>query len=481
MLLNISDLIVFFGRFHPLVVHLPIGILFLAAVMALLSRNKKFSNLAPALDFVLLTGAISAGVACVLGWMLSLGGDYDPDRLFWHQWMGILLAVLAFGIYWLRTRGQHYASGVWVKGNRYAFWFLLILIGFTGHLGGNLTHGSNYLWQYAPDFVRTIAGLEPRPIPRPPVTVLDSADIFLDAVHPLIQSKCQSCHNPDKQKGRLLLTNYEEMIQGGKNGSSVIPGDLDNSVLYQRIILPSTHEDYMPAEGRQGFNDDELALIKWWIEKGAPSSMLLGEMEKEDDIHSKLERMFGLNPSETRLPGAEVAVADSMGLKSVMDQGFIVKRIMPDANYLEIRLPFTGQTLKELDTDVLLLVKDQITWMDFSNGEVGDGDLEVIGQLKGLSRLNLANNPITDSGLEHLGDLTELTYLNLYGTGVSDEGLNALQSLNRLKSLYLWQTSVTDEGIRAFAAERPEVTIVMGHSEGGDGQEGEGEVPQEGA
>src|SRR5690606_21325157 len=126
-----------------------------------------------------------------------------------------------------------------------------------------------------------MAGLAPKPIPRPPVTVLDSADIFLDAVHPLIQSKCQSCHNQDKKKGGLLLTSYEEMIQGGKNGSSVIPGDLENSVLYQRVNLPKTHDDYMPAEGKPGFNDCEPALVKWWIEKGAPPSMLLAEMEKE--------------------------------------------------------------------------------------------------------------------------------------------------------------------------------------------------------
>src|SRR5690554_750567 len=246
MFLNVSDLILFFGRFHPLVVHLPIGILFLAAIMALLSRKEKFSNLAPALDFVLLLGAISAGIACVFGWMLSSGGDYAQDSLFWHQWMGILLAVLSFAIYWLRTRKWKRSGGFQFKNRRLAFWLLLLLIAFTGHLGGNLTHGSNYLLQYAPDVLRTMAGLDPKPIPRPPVTVLDSADIFLDAVHPLIQSKCQSCHNSDKKKGGLLLTNYEEMMQGGKNGSSVIPGDLENSTLFQRVTLPPTHEDYMP-------------------------------------------------------------------------------------------------------------------------------------------------------------------------------------------------------------------------------------------
>src|SRR5690554_6975314 len=98
----------------------------------------------------------------------------------------------------------------------YVFLPILALLTFTGHYGGNLTHGSTYLFQYAPNPLRVMAGLEPKAAPRPPVTVLDSADVFLDVVHPLIQSKCNSCHNADKKKGQLLLTTYDDMLKGGK-------------------------------------------------------------------------------------------------------------------------------------------------------------------------------------------------------------------------------------------------------------------------
>src|SRR3546814_11092417 len=87
------DIVSFFGRFHPLVVHLPIGILLAAILIAFLSRKEKFRFLAPALDFLLLLGAISAALACILGLMLAQGGDYDSNSLFWHQWSGIFLAV----------------------------------------------------------------------------------------------------------------------------------------------------------------------------------------------------------------------------------------------------------------------------------------------------------------------------------------------------------------------------------------------------
>src|SRR5262245_65871190 len=46
---------------------------------------------------------------------------------------------------------------------------ILILMFMTGHLCGSLTHGDTYLLQYAPGFIRVLAGLpsDPRPMPEP--------------------------------------------------------------------------------------------------------------------------------------------------------------------------------------------------------------------------------------------------------------------------------------------------------------------------
>jgi uncharacterized membrane protein/mono/diheme cytochrome c family protein len=461
MLLEVSDLIIFFGRFHPLVVHLPIGFLLLAIIIALASKSEKYKALAPALDFILLLGAVSAALACILGFMLSQGGGYDPDSLFWHQWMGISLAVLSFVLYWIGAKKIIIPKYLY-QNRQFAFWGLLLVLAITGHLGGNLTHGSGYLLQYAPDPLRVLAGLEPKATPRPPVAVLDSADIFLDVVHPIIQSKCQSCHNPDKKKGELLLTNYEEMLKGGEEGPSVVPGDLNKSLLYQRVTLPETHDDYMPAEGKPGLDDDEIALLQWWIENDAPPTMQLADMKIESNLEAKFERVLGISTSGSRLPENEVAAADSVALNRAVDEGFIIKQIVPGSNFLEVRLPFTGQSLNDMDVSVLLPLKDQIVWMDFSQGEVGDEDLAIISQMKPISRLNLSNNPISDKGVAHLKNLTEIQYLNLYGTQVSDAGLDTLKALEKLQSLYLWQTQVTDSGVASFKKERPQIAVTLG-------------------
>jgi Leucine-rich repeat (LRR) protein len=147
------------------------------------------------------------------------------------------------------------------------------------------------------------------------------------------------------------------------------------------------------------------------------------------------------------------------------DQGFIVKHIVPDNNFLEVRMPFTGQTLQDMDISVLMGIKDQIAWMDLSDGEVGDEDLETIGQLKFLNRLDLANNPITDKGIAHLKDLEGIKYLNLYGTNVTDQGLSILKSLKKLQSLYLWQTKVSDSGVESLKQERPDINVTLGNFE----------------
>lgn len=465
MLADVPDLVLFFGRFHPLVVHLPIGFLLLAVIVAFISKLPKFQKLEASLDFILLLGAISAVLACVLGFMLSQGGDYHPATLFWHQWLGIGLAVVSVLLYLSRIEAQK-GRRLFAKMNKpYAFLLVLALLTFTGHYGANLTHGSTYLLQYAPDPIRLVAGMDRKAVPRPPVTVLDSADIFLDVIHPIVQAKCNSCHNQDKTKGQLLLTSYEDMLRGGKEGPSLVPGDLMGSIMFQRVILPSGHDDYMPAEGKIGLTDDELAILEWWITNDAPPTMQLAFMKMESDLTPKFQRVLGIGvSSDSRLPENEVVAADSSLIKAASDEGFVIKKILPGSNFLEVRLPFTGQSLSSMDLRALLPLKAQIAWLDFSQGKVSDPDLEQIGEFTSLTRLNLSNNALTDKGIRYLLDLPELNYLNLYGTLVSDASLAELQNLPKLKSLYLWQTKVSDAGVAALKLERPDIKVTLGEA-----------------
>ena len=90
-------------------------------------------------------------------------------------------------------------------GNSILLTAIFLIIFYTGHLGGNLTHGSTYLLEYAPNPIRQFAGLRNKSIRRKKVTVIDSVDVYLDLISPIINNRCISCHNPEKKKGKLKL------------------------------------------------------------------------------------------------------------------------------------------------------------------------------------------------------------------------------------------------------------------------------------
>ncbi len=129
----------FLGHFHPLIVHLPIGILLIALLLQWLARKEKYKALQPAVAVALLAGAITALLSCITGYILSTTDDYDATLISYHMTSAIVLTVVSFVLY-VKERNPKFD----VPRNALSIGlFLLIII--TGHLGGSLTHGSDYL------------------------------------------------------------------------------------------------------------------------------------------------------------------------------------------------------------------------------------------------------------------------------------------------------------------------------------------------
>src|SRR5687768_10991429 len=101
-------IIQFFGRFHPLVVHLPIGILFLAFLFECLARVKRFNNLSAAVQPSLLIGSIFAFASVVTGLFLSEEGGYEDALLQRHQNFGIATAVFTVILYVARAKSSRF-------------------------------------------------------------------------------------------------------------------------------------------------------------------------------------------------------------------------------------------------------------------------------------------------------------------------------------------------------------------------------------
>lgn len=85
-------------------------------------------------------------------------------------------------------------------------------------------------------------------------------------VAPLLRAKCFGCHNQDKKKGGLLLTNYGGLMEGGGSGKVVLPGDPDGSRLYR--AMAHVEEPFMPPDA-PALPKETLETVRQWIAGGA--------------------------------------------------------------------------------------------------------------------------------------------------------------------------------------------------------------------
>jgi len=452
-----SDLVLFIGRFHPLFVHLPIGFLLLAFLFEICSRFKRFEHLGSAVSFSLLLGFASAVAAAVTGYLLSQDGGYGEDLLWTHKWLGISAAVISLAAFVLR---QWFYDNVQLK-KLYTFlmWGMIACLFGAGHYGGSLTHGSDYLVQYMPEPLRAITGapvVEAKSIKK--IEDLDSAKVFMDVIHPILDTRCVSCHNPEKYEGDLLLTSYDEIIKGGDSGPALEAGSSERSEIVKRILLPESHDDLMPPSGKQPLTEDQKDLISWWVDIGAPTDQRVSEIDVPGEILDKLNK---LTVDGTHfLVRTEVSEPDTILMNELNISGtFRISPIAENSNFLQVKARDADGTV---DLHQLSPLSSQVTWLDLSESAISDSSLAAISNFENLTRLHLSQTDIKNSSLQHLKNLAHLEYLNLYGTKISDEGLANLSGLQSLHSLYIWQTEVTESGVEQLKSQLPNLQIDTG-------------------
>ena len=127
------------ARLHPLLVHLPLGILLVAVGMAWLPPARA-EKLRPALSVVWFLAAAGAALACATGWFSAKSMGQDA-LLPLHQWLGIGTAALAALVWFFREK-------IWGNtGLRLAYTGTTLAFALAAmHLGATLTHGEGYLF-----------------------------------------------------------------------------------------------------------------------------------------------------------------------------------------------------------------------------------------------------------------------------------------------------------------------------------------------
>src|ERR1700730_9781262 len=68
-----------------------------------------------------------------------------------------------------------------------------------------------------------------------PAPAAEKTVSFHRQIRPILQQKCQGCHQPARKKGGLLLTSYEGFAAAGDNGPSWVPGKPDESRVLKHL------------------------------------------------------------------------------------------------------------------------------------------------------------------------------------------------------------------------------------------------------
>jgi len=106
---------------------------------------------------------------------------------------------------------------------------------------------------------------------------------FHKQVRPILEASCIECHGVEKQKGDLRMDTRANLLKGGDSGPAIVPGNIDESILIERIFLPTDDDEIMPPEnGPLSLN--QLDILKRWIITGAnwPKGVQLFPVSKQE-------------------------------------------------------------------------------------------------------------------------------------------------------------------------------------------------------
>ena len=474
-LLQASPWALFIGRFHPVLVHLPIGFLLIAALIEVGRRTGKISVGESTVVFVLFWSAVSATFACIAGYLLSLGGGYDEDLLGAHMWKGIGVAVFAW-VAWL-VKSDRIAAKIPFGKMVYlpAFAIAVVLTMTAGHDGGSLTHGDGYLTQYTPEPFRSLAGMDPmqeKAKEIKPITDVQQAVVYKDIVQPILEARCTQCHNASKKKGDLRMDELALLMKGGENGPAFVPGKGAESDMIKRCLLDESDDNHMPPKGKPQLSTEQIALLSWWIDQGAPADKKVSELTVSEQVKPALASLGGgstggsgkAKQKESAIATLKVSPAKESDIQALRKAGLIVNTLSQDQNLLEVSAVNAPQ-FSDKDIALLLPVAEQITWLKLGGTKITDGGLKDIAKLKNLTKLHLEHTGLTDQGIAQIKALPHLEYLNIIDTKIGDAGLKNIATLKGLRSIYVWQSAVTDSAVAQTARQTPGLQIVNGFSE----------------
>ena len=388
------------------------------------------------LNFTYAIGLLCAALSCVTGYLLFQNGDYPSEMVNNHKWAGIITAVLCALSYWYsRNENQKMVLASTL--------FLALGIGITGHLGGSITHGEDFL-AFGAIAEDEVTG---------PIYSFESpeeAEIYNDIIAPLLEAKCVSCHGSSKVKGKLRMDSPETLLAGGKSRKKILGDGVSSSEMVRRIKLRPSDDKHMPPKKKTQITEDELDFIKWWIQNGASFDAKVGDISDHQGIVEILKKMvadqgnasLGQAILSSYLPDVSISSPPAQLVNNLKKSNVVVLSAGDDSPFLEINLVNIETPSAELLSNLESLAP-HITRLKLSDLALNNEQTSILLKMDNIVRLYLDGNSIGDEAMVNLKNKKHLKYLNLNNTGVTNNGLQQLDSMPSDAKIYAYNTGIT--------------------------------------
>jgi len=416
-----ADWIQFLGSFHPLLVHLPIGMLVLLLILEFAGRTRV--ALRESAAFVLYLTLLTGAVTLIFGILLAYGGGDTGATVTRHMWGAIALLIellICFSVRPAWTSGQDKRSYPVLLS------MTLLTLTWTAHQGGSLTHGSDYLTRYMPGPLRQFF-----PSATKASDAAYAGSVYALNIHPIFDAKCVACHGAHKEKGGLRLDFFDLLTKGGKDGAVFVPRDPDQSLLLHRVTLAQNDQHFMPAEGRTPLTADEIATLRAWILAGASptAASIPGIRATTEKVEPPLQPVGDYSSlindirEMQRSQGAKL-----VAVSAKPSDGLILRTI-------DVASKFDDAQLARFDRFAPFIVEAEL-----GRTAITDASFDTLRKFTNLRALHLEGTHVTGQSLAKLSSLSQLTYLNVSGTKVTSGALASLSRMPNLRHVYLFDT-----------------------------------------
>lgn len=308
---NDNNFLFFLGRFHPLVLHLPIGALIILFCMEIINAKKPELHLDAACNILLWFSVFSVIPTVILGFFLAASGNYNDEALNIHQWLGWFTAIICVWLLVLRSKKTKKSPNNISKIYKVTLFVNVVLLSLAGHFGGNLTHGSNYLTKYMPESMKSVLGVtnsENYLAVKGIDSTSEEAIYFKNNVKPVMEKHCYSCHGDEKEKGGVRLdVLHWDMVNGP-----------DAEGWHSALDMINSGE--MPPEDKPQLTTEERRLVVDWMTENLEQAAIAKQTENKGVMRRLTKKQY--TNSLNQLLGVNVNFGDVLPDDGKSKMGF---------------------------------------------------------------------------------------------------------------------------------------------------------------